>query len=191
MKIIFIGSGISSLYCAYLLKRNHPEYTIDIYEKSHRIGGRIQSSCEQTVRVGTYFLTLFVNEKIDEGATAGREKKDKLLLNLLERLQLTPKYRYKAEVNHNHPSIKDNHTDLVQTIEKLNSQKHLYKRSQYTFKEYGIQVLGENEYQSFIEKLGHSDFEDADFIDTLDTYGFDDTLPGINNYIVPIDTHLI
>lgn len=43
MHIAIIGAGISGLYSAYLLEQRYPRANITIYEKSSRIGGRIQT----------------------------------------------------------------------------------------------------------------------------------------------------
>ena len=53
---------------------------------------------------------------------------------------------------------------------------HAGKRE--TFRELGTRVLGKRTYRAFVAKTGYSDYEDADAVDTLYDYGFEDTVPG-------------
>jgi len=55
--IVIIGGGISSLYSAYLLKKNYPKIKYTIIEKSDECGGRVKMSNLEGVKLhtGAYF----------------------------------------------------------------------------------------------------------------------------------------
>ena len=55
--IVIIGGGISSLYSAYLLKKNYPKIKYTIIEKSDECGGRVRMSNLGDVELptGAYF----------------------------------------------------------------------------------------------------------------------------------------
>jgi len=66
-------------------------------------------------------------------------------------------------------------------------KNYLKNRNSLTFKQFASNVLGKTEYNKFIKTFGYSDFENADFVDTVDNYGFDEYLEGTLNYFVPWD----
>ena len=76
--IIIIGSGISGLYAAYNIQKMSPSTSFIILEKykTKWIGGRTNND----VFYGTQVVT---------GAGIGRKNKDKLLINLLNELNLS------------------------------------------------------------------------------------------------------
>ncbi len=41
--VIIVGGGVSGLYCAWRLLLAHPEKKIILFERYHRIGGRLQT----------------------------------------------------------------------------------------------------------------------------------------------------
>ena len=45
--IAIIGAGLSGLAAAHFIKKNRPDYNIQIFEKSNRIGGAIQTHIEE------------------------------------------------------------------------------------------------------------------------------------------------
>ncbi|WP_214828046.1 phytoene desaturase family protein [Exiguobacterium algae] len=57
MKISFVGAGIGSLYAALLLTHKYPSIQITIYEKEHRVGGRLN------------FVEFENGARVDEGPT--------------------------------------------------------------------------------------------------------------------------
>ena len=42
--IILVGGGISSLYCAYKIKKRFPGKKVTIIEKDSEVGGRVKMS---------------------------------------------------------------------------------------------------------------------------------------------------
>ena len=73
--IVIIGAGISSLYCAYLLKKNYPKIKYTIIEKSGECGGRVKMSNLGDVKLPT-------------GAYFTRVDKDRILMKLLKDLDI-------------------------------------------------------------------------------------------------------
>ena len=75
--VIIIGSGIAGLYSAYNIKKIAPDLSFLILEKHKKqwIGGRTSNET-------------FYGTEIVTGAGIGRKKKDKLLIKLMEELDI-------------------------------------------------------------------------------------------------------
>ena len=163
--IVIIGGGISSLYSAYLLKKNYPKIKYTIIEKSDECGGRVKMS-----NIG--------GVKLHTGAYFTRVDKDKILGKLLKDLDinLNP---YVLDIDY---SFKESDVDkLVKELKKALPQ---WDRSKIKFKEFAKDVLGKD-YDNFINTMGYTDFENADINDTLFNYGLEDNVPGYK--VVNID----
>lgn len=161
MKVCIIGSGISGLYSALLLKKNGIN-DITIFEKNDIIGGRIK-----TIE--------FDSMDVVAGAGIGRYKKDVLLYNLCKELGLEPSIYPKGQVVYS-PNIDTDSFTPVDTVVKLLKKKikeNPSLRSQTTFKTFAIKHLGKENYEKFILCVGETDFEDADVVDVLYHYGFE------------------
>jgi hypothetical protein len=158
MSIILVGGGISNLYCAYQIKKKLPGFKFTILERDDKLGGRVKMDKISGVEVPT-------------GAQFIRLSKDKKVLDLLDELGIKVKPK----------NLKIDYTfrskDINGLIEKLNSSIKDYDRDKLTFKEFGKGVLGDN-YDDFVNMMGYTDYEEADFIDTIENYGLDDNLPG-------------
>lgn len=156
--IVIIGAGISSLYSAYLLKKNYPKIKYTIIEKSDECGGRIKMSNLGDVKITT-------------GAYFTRVDKDKTLLKLVKDLdiKLNP---YVLDIDY---SFKE--SDVDKLVDKLKQALPKYDRSKIKFKEFAKDVLGKD-YDNFINMMGYTDFENADINDTLFNYGLEDNIPG-------------
>jgi hypothetical protein len=156
--IVIIGAGISSLYCAYLLKKNYPKIKYTIIEKSGECGGRVKMSNLGDVKLPT-------------GAYFTRVDQDKILLKLLKDLdiKLNP---YVLDIDY---SFKE--SDTTNLLAKLKKSLPKYDRDKIKFKEFAKDVLGKD-YDNFIDMMGYTDFENADINDTLFNYGLVDNLPG-------------
>lgn len=156
--IVIIGAGISSLYCAYLLKKNYPKIKYTIIEKSGECGGRVKMSNLGDVKLPT-------------GAYFTRVDQDKTLLKLLKDLdiKLNP---YVLDIDY---SFKE--SDTTNLLAKLKKSLPKYDRDKIKFKEFAKDVLGKD-YDNFIDMMGYTDFENADINDTLFNYGLVDNLPG-------------
>jgi len=156
--IVIIGAGISSLYSAYLLKKNYPKIKYTIIEKSDECGGRVKMSNLGDVKITT-------------GAYFTRVDKDKTLLKLVKDLdiKLNP---YVLDIDY---SFKE--SDVDKLVDKLKQALSKYDRSKIKFKEFAKDVLGKD-YDNFINMMGYTDFENADINDTLFNYGLEDNIPG-------------
>ena len=163
--IIIIGGGISSLYSAYLLKKNYPKIKYTIIEKSDECGGRVKMSNIEEVKLHT-------------GAYFTRVDKDKILIKLLKDLdiKLNP---YVLDIDY---SFKE--SDVDKLVKKLKKALPQWDRSKVKFKEFAKDVLGKD-YDNFINTMGYTDFENADINDTLFNYGLEDNVPGYK--VVNID----
>jgi hypothetical protein len=156
--IVIIGAGISSLYSAYILKKNYPKIKYTIIEKSDECGGRVKMSNLGDVKITT-------------GAYFTRVDKDKTLLKLVKDLdiKLDP---YVLDIDY---SFKE--SDVNELVDKLKQALPKYDRSKIKFKEFAKDVLGKD-YDNFINIMGYTDFENADINDTLFNYGLEDNIPG-------------
>jgi hypothetical protein len=163
--IVIIGGGISSLYSAYLLKKNYPKIKYTIIEKSDECGGRVRMSNLGDVELPT-------------GAYFTRVDKDRILMKLLKDLdiKIDP---YVLDIDY---SFKE--SDVDKLVNKLKKALPKYDRSKVKFKEFAKDVLGKD-YDNFINMMGYTDFENADINDTLFNYGLDDNIPGYK--IVNVD----
>jgi len=151
--IIIVGAGISGLYCAYRLKKRDPSVRFLILEKE-RVGGRMGS-------------VLFQGVPVAIGAGVGRKKKDKLLQELLRELDI-PTTEFVSRFHYLE-------TDVRKKLQT--SWKRLLESPEQTsvsFREYATNILGEEEYKSFVFGTGYSDYENADAFETLFHYGMED-----------------
>jgi len=160
--IIIIGGGISGLYTTYKIKNMYPNKSFLILEKNNNIGGRMDTFN-------------FYNEKINTGAGVGRKKKDKVLIKLLNELNINYK-EYVTTVKYSDDI--DENTNISKIMKILNFKYDKKKFSNLTFKEYSTSVLGIEQYCKFITKLGFTDFEKEDAYDVLKNYGIDDNEEG-------------
>jgi len=163
MKVAVIGSGISGLYCAYKLK--NLGHHVDIYEKNKEIGGRVK-------------VIKFDGIDVVAGAGIGRKRKDKLLYKLCKELNVTTT-EYKTKFSYTFKPY-----DILAIIEELKEFIPFYNRSKYTFSQFAKNVLGVKAYNHFTKSVNGTDFEDADIIDTIYDYGFDDCVGGFKAFSI-------
>lgn len=157
--IVIVGGGISSLYTAYLIKKNHPGVKFTIIEKDSEVGGRVKMAEVDGVSVPT-------------GAHFIRLNKDKLVQKLLKELDIQIK-PYELQMDYTFKSI-----DIKDMIRKLKSKSKDFDRSELTFKEFATVVLGKDDFEQFINITGYTDYLNYDFIDALENYGLEDNIPG-------------
>ena len=154
MKIAIIGSGIAGLFSGLLLKfKYNDDIEISIFEKNNKIGGRIK-------------VVNFEGEEVIAGAGIGR-KEDKLLYNLCKKLNVTVK-EYHADFEHTSEPL-----DVLKVLSYLENNLNNLTRDKENFKEFGVKILGKKIYDEFTFSIGETDYEDADVIDTLNDYGFE------------------
>jgi hypothetical protein len=159
--IIIIGSGISGLYAAYNIQKMSPSTSFIILEKykNHWIGGRTNND-------------IFYETQVVTGAGVGRKNKDKLLIQLLNEINIpheeftfTPYYSTQI----------DKIVDIKKVIQYLKGEYNKDKnRSHITFKAFAKPILGDTLYNDFLVSAGYTDYENEDAFDVIQNYGMDD-----------------
>lgn len=169
--IIIVGSGISGLYSAYNILKLSPTTKILILEKYKKqwLGGRTSNE-------------IFYGTEIVTGAGIGRKDKDKLLINLMNELDI----HYSEFKNVISYSKLIHQIDIVKIINKLKIEykKHPELRNK-TFKEFFIKILGNDLYKNFLVNAGYTDYENEDLYETLYNYGMDDNRSGWTGLHIP------
>lgn len=161
--IIIIGGGIAGLYVAYKILKKTPDTKLLILERDH-IGGRMGNE-------------MFQGTSVVIGAGVGRQKKDKLLVNLLKELKIPIK------------TFQSTHyTNLSCDVKKIfNALKRKFNESRpkKTFKEFAMPLLGPDVYKNFVVCAGYTDYENEDAYETFYHYGFDDNFNNWTAISVP------
>jgi hypothetical protein len=165
-----IGAGIAGLYAGYRLKALG--YRVTIHE-SNEIGGRVG-------------MTRFAGTLVPTGAGIGRKSKDALLLALCAELRVpvrefTTRTNYKVARVVNVAATARVLRDALRTARRAANWASY--RATTTFGQFAARVLGLEEYRAFVETTGFSDFEDADIVDTVCEYGFEDVVPGYTAFV--------
>ena len=163
-----IGAGISALYCAYQLRRRNPTCSIVILEKDNRIGGRV-------------YPYNFDGSTVLLGSGVGRMATDALLLQWLIDLEIEVVEYTKVFEHQDTPFMKS----CLRKLQTARRAKNAPPRHLVNFRDFATMVLGENDYQRFKSEASFTDFEEADYVDTVDCYGFHDLIPVGTNYSVP------
>jgi len=159
--IIIIGSGIAGLYAAYNIQKMSPSTSFIILEKYKKnwIGGRTSND-------------VFYGTRIVTGAGIGRKNKDKLLIHLLNELDLPYE---DFPFNPYYSTQIDRIVDVKKVIEHLKTEYNKNKnRKRITFKEFSKPVLGDKLYNDFLVSEGYTDYENEDAFDVIENYGMDD-----------------
>jgi len=159
--IIIIGSGISGLYAAYNIQKMSPSTSFIILEKYKKnwIGGRTNND-------------MFYGTQIVTGAGVGRKNKDKLLIHLLNELNLPYEdFQFKPYYSTQIDKI----VDIKQVIQSLKNEYNKNKnQTRITFKEFANPLLGDKLYNDFLVSAGYTDYENEDAFDVIQNYGMDD-----------------
>ena len=157
--IIIVGSGISGLYAAYLIKKMGLNVSVIILEKNKKkwIGGRANNETFRKVQVVT-------------GAGILRKNKDKLVLRLLDELKIMYS-EFKVE-----PQTQYINAVNIKSIMQLLRDKYDHDASHITFKEFASSILGDKKYAEFVTCTGYTDYEYADAYDVLYHYGMEDNI---------------
>lgn len=157
--IIIIGSGMAGLYSAYNIKNTSPNTSFLVLEKYKKdwIGGRTSNE-------------IFYGTEIVTGAGIGRKTKDKLLLKLLNNLNIhTSEYT----VNPKYSKL-IRHVDINKIMNHLKKEYTKSTDNSLTFKQFAINILGEKLYKDFLVSAGYTDYENEDVLETLYYYGMED-----------------
>ena len=167
--IIIIGSGLSGLYSAYTIKKNDPTKSFVVLEKYKKqwIGGRTNNET-------------FYGTEIVTGAGIGRKKKDKLLIHLLNEMDIHPsEFKFSPKYS----NLLDK-SDITSTINYLRSKYNTSaisntnncnsKNNKITFQQFAKTALGNESYKKLLETIGYTDYEKEDVSDVLYYYGIED-----------------
>jgi len=164
--VIIIGSGMSGLYSAYIIKKMSPLSKILIIEKNNKkcMGGRANND-------------IFYGVNINTGAGIGRKDTNPLLLKLCKELGVS----YHTSISKMTPSkTLPEYVNIVEIIQQLKHEFHkntsLYEKQ--CFRTFATRILGKKKYESFVLSSGYTDYENADVAETLYNYGFDDNRGG-------------
>ena len=161
---IIVGAGIAGLYCGLLLSLKYPDRKVLILEKNNYIGGRV-------------LVEKFCGKDVVIGAGVGRYGKDRNLQALLERYNFPIK-----------PYVSQKDYDGFEPVDIFKITNEMSKKKldlNKTFKENFIHLYGEDLWKRFVLSSGYTDFEDADVLDTLKYYGWDDYKKGSQYFSVP------
>lgn len=159
--IIIIGSGISGLYAGYNIKKASPSTSFIILEKYKKewIGGRTGND-------------IFYGTEVVSGAGIGRKPKDKLLIQLLNELNLPYE---EAPFKPYYSTQIDKIVDVKKVIQHLKKEYNKNKtQTRTTFKEFSKPILGDKLYNDFLVSVGYTDYENEDAFDVIENYGMDD-----------------
>lgn len=163
--IIIVGAGLSGLYSAYNIKKMDPSKKFLILEsnKKQYIGGRVGNED-------------FYGSSIVVGAGVGRKDTDKLLIKLLNELDIDFK---PFKVLMNYSSLISNPINVKNCLAVLRQQyKNMTNPPPLTFKQFAKQFLGNKNYERFIISAGYRDYEEEDVYEVLYHYQMDDNAPG-------------
>ena len=177
--IIFVGGGISSLYTAYLLQKEHKKnkkhnsFSFQIFEKNKRLGGRL----------GIYS---FHQTDVVMGAGVIRAKKDHFLIKLTKELKIkinpfkTLIQPYKRKSDQKIVSLKNYFSKLRAFYKKLNFKQ----KRHFNFQKFFLHFFSKNEYKEFKIAMGYTDYKYDEILEVLNHYGLDDNNSGWDGYSV-------
>ena len=156
--IIIIGSGISGLYAAYIIRNQRPDLSFLVLEKHKKqwIGGRASNET-------------FYGTELATGAGIGR-KQDKLLKHLQRELGFEIK-EFKSVPEY---SKLEEPIDILKVMAFLRGKYQKYRGPSTTFEKFAKPLLGQEVYDRFLYSAGYRDFEKEDVHDTLYNYGMED-----------------
>jgi len=170
---IIIGTGIAGLYSAYLIKKHDKKASFLLLEQNKKadIGGRIG-------------MDDFYGVKIARGAGIGRTK-DELLVGLMREFGF-PINASVSAIDYSrlfYDKKQDPKKDIQTIVKYLRKEFREYKEKtkdkkniKKTFKEFSLQILGNEIYDDFLSKIGYQDFENTDIEEALYYYGFEDDI---------------
>lgn len=158
--VIIVGSGMSGLYTAFLLKLYRPNISFIILEQNSRqhLGGRANTE-------------IFYGTPIHIGAGIGRLEKDKLLIKLMKYFNL-PIHTYKVTYN----IAVSRYIDVPTTLRRLKKEYNKESSKHQTFSTFAKSVIGNSDYDRFIHSTGYTDYEKEDAYETIYKYGMEDNL---------------
>lgn len=176
---IIIGAGIAGLYSGYRIHKLNPNAKVLVLEREPTLGGRMG-----TVR--------FHGVDIAIGAGIGRKNKDKLLIELLQELDI-PFHEFvvgsqNASTIHSPVNVRKIFRILKNEYEKMNkplSSNSCSLQKGMTFRQFALPILGSTVYKNFLICSGYTDYEKEDVFETLYHYGMEDNDNGWTGLSIP------
>lgn len=171
--VIIVGSGMSGLYTAFLLRQHNPNISLLVLEKNNRehLGGRANNE-------------MFYGTRIATGAGIGRLKKDKLLASLMRHFDI-PVHTFDID----HRIALSKYVDVRHTMNILkkayNNNFENIKEKPRTFSSFAKPILGNAIYDRFIHSAGYTDYIHEDAYETIFKYGMEDNLGNWKAFSVP------
>jgi hypothetical protein len=168
--IIIVGGGIAGLYAAYKIKKISPNSRTCILEKQSKkyMGGRTGND-------------MFRGTNVVTGAGVGRKKKDKLLIELLNEMDIKTT---EFEAGNSYATTISPPCDIKKMFLRIKRAYNTSVKPQ-TFKEFATKILGESEYKRFVVCSAYGDYENENIYDTLFNYGFDDNYNNWTGLYIP------
>lgn len=171
--VIIVGAGLAGLYTAYNIKKMYPKTRLLLLESNRKayIGGRIGNDT-------------FYGSNIVVGAGVGRKDTDKLLIKLLDELDI--KYQ-PFKVNIRYSNLIQTPIDVKKMLTYLRTMynKTKDKTSATTFKQFATKQLGQEKYKNFVVSTGYSDYENEDTYEVLYHYQMEDNASGWTGLSIP------
>lgn len=170
---VIVGAGIAGLYTAFLLKLQNPKTTLLVIEQNRAIhlGGRANTES-------------FYGTNISIGAGIGRMKKDKHLIELMRHFHI-PIHSYIVE-HHMATTSSINVKETMQLLKRAYEQNmEKMRNSPEPFSLFAKKVLGNTDYNRFLNSTGFTDYENEDAYETIYEYGMEDNLGNWPAFSVP------
>lgn len=169
--VVIIGAGPAGLYTAMRLEAElDKNVDILILEKDNYLGGRTRQE-------------RFHSRLVATGAGVGRFPKDRILARLTRMATQKPIRPISTRICYQ----MDRPARTMDFLQVLRANRSWIERnrSSLTFRDCFLHFFSPGEYTIFCDSNGYTDFEEADAIDTLDDYGFEDNIPGAKIFYVP------
>lgn len=168
---LIIGGGPSGLYCAKRIEdklQRDNDTSIMILEKNRTLGGRTRT-------------VTFHGQRVYTGAGVGRYHKDRILKSLVKQCSGTLwSWHSKICFDFKNP------VDTMAIVQSLKSQQDVETiRHKQTFQQFFLSHYPKTLYQRFCWTNGYTDFQNADVLDTLYDYGFEDNIQDAKLFAVP------
>jgi glycine/D-amino acid oxidase-like deaminating enzyme len=162
---IIVGGGFAGLFWAYMLRKEHPQFSVVILEQDEYFGGRAREAPFGPLTA------------VPTGAGVGRYRKDRLLRALMTELDLPietfpVRHRYSPRV----PFV---------DVDSLFEQLRRANPERVSFRTWAIQTWGKELYSNFLIYNGYRDMEHEDVAETQRHYQIQDNYTKWTGFRVP------
>lgn len=171
--VAIVGAGPAGLYAArLLLLHGPPTIRVIVIEACRNAGGRTR-------------MARYHDRWIPRGAGVVRAR-DRLLRRLCRdlRIDLRPFRSTVRIVDDRLNEVSSGESIVPSFLSAMKSRRADWDRCR-SFRENAVRLLGAEAYHRFVHAAGYTDFERADVVDTVDDYGFEDTVSGAHFLTIP------